>query len=119
MFIICASMPTLRKFFKHFAPKLVGSSNSNNDTTPSKYGRFSSKELETVGGSNGLSRKQRRQYESFGEHELEMLDELRGDRKKVMMNEITVDSGTERSHADNASDKAILQTTTFKINYDE
>ncbi|KXJ85327.1 hypothetical protein Micbo1qcDRAFT_107773, partial [Microdochium bolleyi] len=27
LFIICGSMPTLRKFFKHFAPKLIGTTN--------------------------------------------------------------------------------------------
>lgn len=111
-------MPTLRKFFKHVAPKLMGVSSAD-QSTPSKYGRSNNDGLETVGGSSGVSRKVRRQYETFDDHELEMFDEAaRGDDKKLNLNEITIDSGRERSHQDNSSDKAILQTTTFDIKYD-
>jgi hypothetical protein len=124
LFIICASMPTLRKFFKHVAPKLMGTSSAD-QSAPSKYGQYGRSHndaLETVGGSSGVSRKVRRQYETFDDHELEMFDDAaaRGDDKKMNLNEITIDSGRdrERSHQDNSSDKAILQTTTFDIKYD-
>jgi hypothetical protein len=116
-------MPTLRKFFKHVAPKLMGGGSSTGDSHPTnKYGRSFNEGLETVGGTSGVSRKVRRQYETFDDHELEMFDEApRGDSKMINTNEIVVGSGLghggERTEPDNSSDKAILQTTTFNIKY--
>lgn len=109
-------MPTLRKFLKHFAPKLMGASSAA-DSAPTKYGRSFNEGLETVGGSSGVSRKVRRQYEEFDDHELEVFNEPRGDDKKLNQSEVVVDSGRDRSQQDNSSDKAILQTTTFDIKY--
>ncbi|KAI3539080.1 integral membrane protein [Colletotrichum abscissum] len=77
LFVICGSMPTLRKFFKHFAPKLMGSS-----TNPSSY---------AVGGyrmsyahqrsTNAMKSRQRKQYEQFpDENEMHT---FHSDRKRM------------------------------------
>ena len=88
------------------------------ESAPAKYGRSYNDGLETVGGSSGVSRKVRRQYESFDDQELDILSHShRGDEKKLNMNEYTIDTSRESAHQDSSSDKGILQTTTFDIKY--
>ncbi|KAH7038389.1 uncharacterized protein B0I36DRAFT_219936, partial [Microdochium trichocladiopsis] len=40
LFVICGSLPTLRKFFKHFAPRLVGSYGYSNSTPYGRSGAY-------------------------------------------------------------------------------
>ncbi|KAK1634571.1 integral membrane protein [Colletotrichum phormii] len=115
LFVICGSMPTLRKFFKHFAPKLMGSS-----TNPSSY---------AVGGyrmsyahqrsTNGMKSRQRKQYEQFpDENEMRTFnaDRKRTNEEDPGFSSVVVAGG--RESADDMSDKAILQTKTVTIQRD-
>ncbi|KAJ3941533.1 uncharacterized protein N0V96_008245 [Colletotrichum fioriniae] len=115
LFVICGSMPTLRKFFKHFAPKLMGSS-----TNPSSY---------AVGGyrmsyahqrsTNAMKSRQRKQYEQFpDENEMHTFhsDRKRANEEDPGFSSVVVAGG--RESADDMSDKAILQTKTVTIQRD-
>lgn len=122
LFIICGSMPTLRKFFKHFAPKLMGGSTGN--STGAKYGAHGyaygggDRRLEN---GTGASRKMRRKYENFDDHEMGVFQtagrDSGGDDKLPVTSETTIDGGSDKIN-DNSSDKAILQTKTFDVRYD-
>lgn len=114
LFVICGSMPTLRKFFKHFAPKLLGGSSSN----PS-YGASYAVQQGTTAQSR--ARMQRRQYEQFPEdNELQAYpadDDDDGKSKAQGFTANTIDIGAGEGD-DNHSEKAILQTKSFTIQYD-
>lgn len=64
LFVICGSMPTLRKFFRHVAPRIMGSSggyaSSHGPYIQGAYRRPSHNEQDR-------SRKQRRPYARFPE----------------------------------------------------
>lgn len=114
-------MPTLRKFFKHFAPKLMGASTGN--STAAKYGQHGygynggDRRLEQ---GTGASRKMRRQYENFDDHEMGVFEtqgrDSGGDGKFPVTSETVVDASSDKIN-DNSSDKAILQTKTFDVRY--
>ncbi len=127
LFVICGSMPTIRKFFKHFAPRLMGASSSDksyaNRYGPSGYagGGFDSKNV-TIGGvaTGPRSRKLRSQYENFDDdNEMEIFESASkdSDNGKNQSSTVTVD-GSGAAQPDNGSEKAILQTTTFTVQYD-
>jgi hypothetical protein len=100
-------MPTLRKFFKHFAPRLIGGSSGVNTSERYHYGGSGAGRLETIGGTGGVkeSRKTRSQY-------MEMRD-----LSPTTNNDITADGSSDKAHPDNGSEKAILQTKTVEISY--
>ena len=109
LFIICGSMPTLRKFFKHFAPKLMGSSSGN--ATSERYGPYNGGSaggaLETIGGTGSkqqTTRKARSQY-------MEMHD-----LSPMTSNKISAED-SDKAQPDNGSEKAILQTKTVEVHY--
>ncbi|KAG9258803.1 uncharacterized protein F5Z01DRAFT_4344 [Emericellopsis atlantica] len=109
LFIICGSMPTLRKFFKHFAPRLMGGSSANTNSGGYRhYGGSSGARLETIGGTNKETRKARSRY-------MEM-DDMH-DLSPTTRNDIGTDDNVDRVHNDNGSDKAILQTKTVEVSY--
>ncbi len=124
LFIICGSMPTIRKFFKHFAPRLMGVSSSDPSYGP-KYaagahyaGGYAPNTKS--GATVPYSRKQRSQYENFDDdNELQVFDSAgrEGDAKHAQSSEVMVDGGGE-PQPDNGSEKAILQTKTFTVRYD-
>lgn len=100
-------MPTLRKFFKHFAPRLMGGSSGN--ATSERYGHYNGSAgaaLETIGGtgSKGGTRKARSQY-------MEMAD-----LSPMTSNKISADD-SDKPQPDNGSEKAILQTKTVEVHY--
>jgi hypothetical protein len=113
-------MPTIRKFFKHFAPKLMGSSGNS---TSAKYGAhgygYAGGDRRLEAGT-GASRKMRRQYENFDDHEMGVFEtqgrDSDGDGKGPMTSETVVGTGGDKVN-DNSSDKAILQTKTFNVQY--
>lgn len=105
-------MPTLRKFFKHFAPKFMGGSSSN----PS-YGNSYAVNPSTAAQSR--ARKQRRQYEQFEEedNELQIFPNQPETGKAPGYSATTVDVGNG-GDTDGHSEKAILQTKSFTVQYD-
>lgn len=115
-------MPTLRKFFKHFAPKMMGNSTGGSTGAkygPSKYG-YSGGDRRLESGP-GTSRKMRRQYENFDDNEMAVFHTRgrdSGDNKMPIACETNIDAGSDKLAADNSSDKAILQTKTFDVRYD-
>ncbi|TPX14011.1 uncharacterized protein E0L32_000405 [Thyridium curvatum] len=124
LFIICGSFPTLRKFFKHFAPKLMGSSNLS-------YGRSHSYGPSAYANAQsgvGRQRKDRSQYEQFpDENEMRTFtSKTREGDKERGVTMATVDAGSmvdqdTDGHSDKAilhGDKAIMQTTSFTVRYD-
>ncbi|KAH8883714.1 hypothetical protein GQ53DRAFT_663278 [Thozetella sp. PMI_491] len=120
LFIICGSMPTLRKFFKAAMPKWLGS--TNEDSKPNTYGTVQSK-----------ARQPRSQYSQFDDVEMDNFphSHVRGgpefQRTKIFIG--NTHRGEETSV--NASDrddnsekeileggKSIMQTRTIQIQYD-
>ena len=68
---MCASLPTLRKFIKHFAPRLIGE-NYGGGSKPTGYapGSGVNSGLRTIGGSGAVqSRTKRSQYSQFDEED--------------------------------------------------
>ncbi|KAM0323242.1 hypothetical protein ACHAQA_008833 [Verticillium albo-atrum] len=118
LFIICGSMPTLRKFFKHFAPKLMGASSANM-SGPNYASGYAKKET-NVGGTGAFSRKVRSQYDQFEDNEMQVFKSINRDQDDKSPNnvhQISVDGGGD-VQPDNNSEKAILQTKTFTVRYD-
>ncbi|KAF5657790.1 integral membrane protein [Fusarium heterosporum] len=80
LIITCATMPTLRKFFKHVAPKLIGESRYGSKTgksgKSSKYGQPDSSSKPSVLVSASQSRRKRTQYSQFDDEENGMPDEF-------------------------------------------
>jgi hypothetical protein len=111
LFVICGSMPTLRKFFKHFAPRLMGSSTnpSYNPSYGANYAR----------SQQSRSRKEHRSYSRFPEEERE-LHTLSSTKTNLKVNAgkgpiVEVEEGVR---GDDTSEKAILQTKTYTVRYD-
>ncbi|GKT98067.1 integral membrane protein [Fusarium langsethiae] len=64
LIITCATMPTLRKFFKHVAPKLIGESRYGSKTgRSSKYGKSDTAGSKLTSSSHG--RRKRTNYSQF------------------------------------------------------
>lgn len=100
LFIICGSLPTIRKFFKHFAPKLVGSSSLS-------HGSLSYP-------THGSSR--RRDATKLEDTDLEMDAYTSRMRPTNRANECIVDVSAG-SEPDDISDTAILRTTSYRVHY--
>ncbi|RYO80226.1 hypothetical protein DL766_009285 [Monosporascus sp. MC13-8B] len=103
LFIICGSMPTLRRFCRHVAPGLFSDSQSkpSAENGPSSSGG---------GASNrNIARKARNQYEKFGDStELySMAGRGRSKSQQGMTAQVATGSG---SGDDDRSDKAIIET---------
>lgn len=121
LLIICGTMPTLRKFFTHFTPRLMRSTRRHDGSTgprktsPRSFG--GSLSLSTS-SHRGLSLVRSAHYKQFGDTaELASFAQLsRGDRAAAGYQVSTTAGGV---HAQNLSDKAILQTRTVDIEYEE
>ncbi|KAK2729106.1 hypothetical protein CKAH01_10545 [Colletotrichum kahawae] len=114
LFVICGSMPTLRKFFKHFAPKLMGTS-----VNPSSYGGVYHASYANQQSHNTKSRA-RSQYQQFSDqNEMHTFhsDHKRGMDDDSAFTSVVVATGG-RDSADDMSQKAILQTKTVTIQRD-
>lgn len=107
-------MPTLRKFFKHFAPKLMGSSSN-----PSSYGAAYHNSYANQ-PTSATKNRHRSHYEQFSEeNELHMfhLDRSRKNTEEAGFTSVAFATGGRQS-ADDMSDKAILQTKTVTIEHE-
>ncbi|KAF6818778.1 hypothetical protein CSOJ01_01731 [Colletotrichum sojae] len=114
LFVICGSMPTLRKFFKHFAPKLMGSSSN-----PSSYGAPYHVSYANQ-ATSATKNRHRSHYEPFPEeNELNMFhpDRSRKNTEEAGFTSVAFATGGRQS-ADDMSDKAILQTKTVTIEHE-
>ncbi|KAH7129265.1 hypothetical protein EDB81DRAFT_907337, partial [Dactylonectria macrodidyma] len=110
LFVICGSMPTLRKFFKHLMPRIMGSSGA------SKY----SESYGAKQHSNTLSRvrKQRSAYAQFPEDDGTEMQRFSDDENKEPARTVHVSgSGDGDVQRDDHSDRAILRTQSFTVQY--
>ncbi|KAH6894369.1 hypothetical protein B0T10DRAFT_603872 [Thelonectria olida] len=124
LIIICASTPTLRKFFKHMAPKLIGESRYGSKTRTNTNSKTPSR---TFGpSSTSRSRRSRLNYSQFDVEEGEGSDTItlgpimgRNDLK-IMGGQNLSDSDSERAiNPGGTNSKAIVQTTTVTVEYDD
>lgn len=120
LFVICGSMPTLRKFFKHVAPTFMGGSSNRSTTYANSYAMNRS-----GAAAMSRSRKKRSQYEHFDDdNEMNVFPSTptdgSGGNGKASGATVTVnaDSGSAAGEGDNHSEKAILQTKSFTVRYD-
>ena len=122
LFIICGSMPTLRKFFKHFAPKLMGTSRNGSRTgTSHTYGPGSTARRTGPNTTLRSARKSQHPYLNFsdeerGSDEHEMNDFSAGHSGEPIT---TVGVANGDPQRDDHSEKAILQTKSFTVQYHE
>ncbi|RYP19383.1 hypothetical protein DL765_003356 [Monosporascus sp. GIB2] len=117
LFIICGSMPTLRRFCRHVAPGFFGDSQSrpSAESGPSSSGGRAS--------NRNIARKARNQYEKFGDStELySMTGRERSKSQRVMTVQVATGGG---SGDDDRSDRAIMenaqivQTKTVTVEYE-
>ncbi|RYP55173.1 hypothetical protein DL768_000167 [Monosporascus sp. mg162] len=117
LFIICGSMPTLRRFCRHVAPRFFGDSQSkpSADNGPSSSGGRAS--------NLNIARKARNQYEKFGDSTELYAMSGRGRSKNQRGMTVQIATGTG-SGDDDRSDKAIMenaqivQTKTVTVAYE-
>lgn len=101
--VICASLPSLRAFVGHIAPKLLGIRQSS----PSKgYNNSNSVGLVTFGGTGGIKKKKG----------VKLSDDLYGLETVQHEVDISVDQDAEAGTCtDSDSQKGILQTRTTTV----
>ncbi|KAM0331306.1 hypothetical protein ACHAQA_002976 [Verticillium albo-atrum] len=111
LFIICGSMPTLRKFFRHFAPRLMGGGSSSDPTYANQ---------QRSADALSRARKQRNPYAPFDENEMQTFSSSKDQDDGILgSTQVTVDAGSQSGvEPDNHSEKAILQTKSFTVQYD-
>ncbi|KXH25986.1 integral membrane protein [Colletotrichum nymphaeae SA-01] len=118
--VICASLPTLRKFFRHVAPKIIGESTYGKGTKT--VGGTGSKPMSrmTIGGTNGTrNRAEYSQFDRDNNGEAFVMASM-GPNKPV-----TIATGHSESDPteDDSSEKAIMrgnnivQTKTITVEY--
>jgi hypothetical protein len=101
-------MPTLRKFFKHLMPRIMGSYGSASyDAT---YGQQQS-------GGLSRGRKQRSHYSQFPEDDETELRQMSADTKNGGTVAVHA-AGSPDGQRDDHSERAILRTQSFIVQYD-
>ncbi|VUC27945.1 unnamed protein product [Clonostachys rosea] len=121
LFIICGSMPTLRKFFKHFMPRLMGSSGGQSSGYRNPASPGPSNTLQSGGHMISRLRNKRKSYAQFASdgEENEMQDFRGGDKTKKERTVTVTTADRSQVAGDNQSDEgAILQTKSFTLQYD-
>ncbi|EWY88525.1 hypothetical protein FOYG_09679 [Fusarium oxysporum NRRL 32931] len=132
LIITCATMPTLRKFFKHVAPKLIGESRYGSKTgKSSKYGKpdTGSKPPSRPFAPSSQGRRDRTQYSQFDGDENPMPDNFAlgpingrvGHNTSVgQSEEVTgwIDSDSEKGIVGGTIKPAIVQTKTVTVEYE-
>ncbi|KAM0277695.1 hypothetical protein ACHAQH_005638 [Verticillium albo-atrum] len=132
LFIVCAALPTLRKFLKHVAPRLIGESTYGRNSkgkSGGANGTHPPSALVTIGSvttSAGMGKKGRRQYSQFDDAEA---SPVHGQNECIVMagypSQVVMDeNGEERVWADDGSERAmmkdsarIVQTSTVTVEY--
>ncbi|KAH6974239.1 hypothetical protein BKA56DRAFT_645444 [Ilyonectria sp. MPI-CAGE-AT-0026] len=109
LFVICGSMPTLRKFFKHLMPRIMGGSSGASGYAGSYGPKQHSGTLSRV-------RKPRNQYSQFPEEDGTEMQRFSDDNKDPTMT-VHVSGSGEAVQRDDHSDRAILRTQSFSVQY--
>ena len=109
-------MPTLRKFFKQVAPRIMGSSTSRSRSYANSYAANRSGHA----GVLSRSRKHRSEYDPFDcDNEMQVFDSPprreKGGSPDQGTTSVTVDAHSTAE--DNHSERAILQTKSFTVQY--
>ncbi|KAF7554389.1 hypothetical protein G7046_g6842 [Stylonectria norvegica] len=127
LLVICAALPTLRKFFRHVAPKLIGEYGSRSGKSKTTEGASQPKGRTVVPSSQ--SRRDRHHYSQFDREEGQANDAfimgpVTGEHDLVIMG----GHGEEMRWGDSDSQKAIVatgaktnivQTKTVTVEYSE
>ncbi|KFY25433.1 hypothetical protein V493_04663 [Pseudogymnoascus sp. VKM F-4281 (FW-2241)] len=106
LFVICGSIPTMRRFFSHFFPNIFG----NAPTTSNDRSRSKSKSHHSE-NSRIWSRNQRNHYEQFPEA-IDLQPFSGGADAPPHASTAVV---TSNGDADNHSERAILQTKSYTV----
>ncbi|KAJ4327041.1 hypothetical protein N0V84_002540 [Fusarium piperis] len=128
LIITCASMPTLRKFFKHVAPKLIGESRYGSKTGKSGKSGDNSKPPTRTLVPTSQSRRDRHQYSQFDAEGGQRPEEfVLGPIKGRADPKVTAghgddhvgwgDSDSEKGMVVGTSKPAIVQTKTVTVEY--
>ncbi|KAK2012360.1 integral membrane protein [Colletotrichum eremochloae] len=123
LFVICGSMPTLRKFFKHFAPKVMGTMSNSSEYALNKYNisAYSNQRASTMKSRHSRQSRLRKDYEQFSDDSTEMptlkLVPKKGENGRFTS--VVITSGEEESK-ENLGEKAtwILQTKTITVQHE-
>ncbi|KAI1069437.1 hypothetical protein LB507_008862 [Fusarium sp. FIESC RH6] len=139
LIITCATMPTLRKFFKHVAPKLIGESRYGSKTgRSSKYGKPDTAASKhsirgTFGPPSSQNRRKRTNYSQFDEENSPPADEFVMGPVKGVGHNVSAsvgnhddtqtaagwgDSDSEKGIVEGTIKPAIMQTKTVTVQYE-
>lgn len=102
-------MPTLRKFFKHLMPRIMGGSSGASGYAASYGAKQHSGTLSRV-------RKPRNQYSQFPEEDGTEMQRFSDDNKDPTLT-VHVSGSGEAVQRDDHSDRAILRTQSFTVQY--
>ncbi|KAI8287583.1 hypothetical protein K4K60_012340 [Colletotrichum sp. SAR11_57] len=91
LLIICAALPTLRKFFRHVAPKIIGESTYAKGSKKSVTGSTNISRM-TIGGSNG--RRNRNGHPQPNEDDGEAFDMERGGEQAINLSNAIIQTRT-------------------------
>ncbi|KDN71752.1 putative integral membrane protein [Colletotrichum sublineola] len=123
LFVICGSMPTLRKFFKHFAPKVMGTMSNSSEYALNKYNisAHSNQRASTMKSLHSRQSRLRKDYEQFSDDstEMPMLKLVPKKGGNGRFTSVVITSGEEESK-ENLGEKAtwILQTKTITVQHE-
>ncbi|KAF4974674.1 hypothetical protein FZEAL_8445 [Fusarium zealandicum] len=127
LIITCATMPTLRKFFKHVAPKLIGESRYGSKTGKSGKSGDNSKPPTRNLVPDSQSRRHRHQYSQFDPEEGQDGFALGPVKGRADLTTITGgnsedhigwgDSDSEKGIVDGTNKPAIVQRKTVTVEY--
>lgn len=128
LLIMCASLPTLRLFFRTVAPNLMSSSGGNSKTTSGQLGGTGGRSgyangIKTIGGSGNRINPRRQHYGRFDDDEYHMETLVTGGpREKNLEAKKHTDVDTTSSReweADGTSETGIVQTKTTHVYVEE
>lgn len=111
---MCASLSTVRHFFKAIAPRLVSSSDPNSNSKKPSRGTSGNHELRTFGAGSSRSRAY---YNRFDETDVGM-DTVIGVQGSPPTDSKLGDINSKASNEDAGSDKAIIQTRETHVYYE-
>ncbi|KAK1598885.1 uncharacterized protein LY79DRAFT_686861 [Colletotrichum navitas] len=116
LFVICGSMPTLRKFFQHFAPKVVGTLSS-----PSSYAlnKYNVSACTTNQRASTMKTRQKKEYEQFtDDSEMPSFKMVTKRGEDGRFTSVVVATGGESSENLGENATWILQTKTVTVEHD-